>query len=614
MVRSVDVFNVLVEDLYFMEVRVGHEEFVFVVDGLVEWISVRVSINVFVFESSWPVPFIVAFYLFWVVWADDEVELVVGTFFGSGWEEEPSGETVVVIVVVYVEFLFALESTLDGLVQFMVSWVVMGVPVVVGIAFDDVLAILQFVSESVEFDKVQTVPGDVQFTIVFVEFRSNEYSDHGINWFLAGYVQFVGEWFVVQTFLASTNMERFLFEFFFGVVDGVGEVGVENVEVGDQWVEFSAGYFNTWEVKFFVFVRWKVRLVFLEVHDDLLEELVEDWVTKRGFEVFEDRWSKLVFIQRIVRVAKEVTSEELEGSVELGVWRIWVGFDQISQDFKAMFVIKINFLSVFGVNESLVDGIADPSFVILDEGVRPGVFLVVESVALVSVVVFVVQMYVGRPAWEFQTVGVLEGWIVSSFDFVIVVEVWDFSVSFSNTFQVITGQDLLMDVVELFSAVWVLDVEFFGIHPEGIVQVVVVVERVYTNIFSEVREVLFWVQVHVPASVVGVNGVSLVSAAFLVFTMVQLLVFLGFVDDFGWEEVIWVDFVDWWQDETFGVLTVDDGNRQGIYVHAFVDMFTCPPGGLVESFPVLGVVEDLEESDSFLQLIFVEDGEDFSFG
>ncbi|XP_036327472.1 kelch-like protein diablo [Rhagoletis pomonella] len=72
--------------------------------------------------------------------------------------------------------------------------------------------------------------------------------------------------------------------------------------------------------------------------------------------------------------------------------------------------------------------------------------------------------------------------------------------------------------------------------------------------------------------------------------------FLGSVDEFAVEEVLWEDFVDGGQDETLEVIAVDDGQSKSVNEHAFVDMDASPSNILLEGFPILGVVEVVEES------------------
>lgn len=61
----------------------------------------------------------------------------------------------------------------------------------------------------------------------------------------------------------------------------------------------------------------------------------------------------------------------------------------------------------------------------------------------------------------------------------------------------------------------VLDVEFFSVHPEWIVDMIIVHVRVDTYIFHVVGEGLFPMQVQVAAGIVGVDVVVVGNSVFL---------------------------------------------------------------------------------------------------
>jgi len=271
--------------------------------------------------------------------------------------------------------------------------------------------------------------------------------------------------------------------------------------------------------------------------------------------------------------------------------------------------VQVDAFAFFGVNETMIDGITDSAFVIFD-------FLDAEHVVFtgegVGFIVWVVhQVAVGWSVWEFKSVLVTHGWVVSSLDWFFPVEDRDGSVTVGQAFHVVTSQQLLVDVVVQFSATILVETIFFTTEPEWVVQVEVVVESVKTYIFVVVAQfMVFWVSVDVPSRVIGVDVVFV----FLVSLVTAILhfVFVSFVDDFAVDEVVWVDFVDWWENKSFAVITVEDSNMHGIYEHTFVDVFAGPACGLVEGFEILGVVEDMEQSDGLVTVFFVEDGEYFT--
>lgn len=85
-----------------------------------------------------------------------------------------------------------------------------------------------------------------------------------------------------------------------------------------------------------------------------------------------------------------------------------------------------------------------------------------------------------------------------------------------------------------------------------------------------------------------------------------LLVFLSLVDDFSWEEVVRIDFINRRENDSMGVWTVDDSDGEGVNINTFVYMVASPDCALIESIPVFGVIQDFEESYSVLKMIFVE--------
>jgi hypothetical protein len=432
---------------------------------------------------------------------------------------------------------------------------------------------------------------------------------------------------VVETVLTCPDLHFFVFLFLRSDVDGVAQIGIEVIEVGHQTVEFDVLHFNTLVVQILFGVRGKTSLVPLEVQNDPLVELVESGVAERGFVVFQGGRSDMVLVQRLVGVSQKVASVDVEGSVVVPVGGVRVGLDQVSKNVDSVFAVQVDSLAVvllrdqsnlvvieiwgtYGVDVAPVDGLTDSPLVILDVGVAVGVLVV--TVPLSIVVEVFVQMGIVGPGWELQTVGVLQRWVVTSLEGYFVVEGLDFTETIGQTFQVVPGQDLLVDVVVLFATLVMFVVEILTTQPMGIVDVVVVVESIDANIFGEVRQRLFRVQVQVVTRIVSPDGVTIVVAMFLstlvdLLSVVLLFVPVRLLDDFVVVEVVRIDFIDWRKDNSVSVRTVDDGNREGIQVHSLVDVLAGPNCSIVEGFEVFGVVEELVQSDSLLQVLFVED-------
>ncbi|CAG9111354.1 unnamed protein product, partial [Plutella xylostella] len=171
-------------------------------------------------------------------------------------------------------------------------------------------------------------------------------------------------------------------------------------------------------------------------------------------------------------------------------------------------------------------------------------------------------------------------------------ELGDLSETVGQTLHVVTGQELLVEVVE--SLATTLGEGAGGLvvlHPEGEDGVEVVVEGVQTDVLGEVGDLLLLVVEVGPAGVVSQHGVNVVFVGDSVFLsdlgLDEALLHLGaadLVDDVSVEEVVGVDLVGSGQDH-------QDGVGAGVHEHALVDPDAGPGGGLVEGLKVLGVVE-----------------------
>lgn len=171
-----------------------------------------------------------------------------------------------------------------------------------------------------------------------------------------------------------------------------------------------------------------------------------------------------------------------------------------------------------------------------------------------------------------------------------------------------------MGVIEVLSAPVLLQVELFSVHPEGIVQVEVVVEAVKADILGEVGQFLLLVVVHIPPGVVAVNDDSVsfsgmdmggdVLATLLHLDLVSL------VHDFIAEEVVWVDLIRRGEDNSLGIGAVEHGDAQDIDEHLHVEVLAGPACSVVEGFVVLGVVQNLEKGHSLVHVVNICGRED----
>lgn len=152
----------------------------------------------------------------------------------------------------------------------------------------------------------------------------------------------------------------------------------------------------------------------------------------------------------------------------------------------------------------------------------------------------------------------------------------------------------------------------FASQPEWIISVEVEVVCVQTDILGEIRNFLFLIiEVEVLGEVVvesvGVIFVvdAVVFSEFVVVNISLLFNELGLREDIAADEVEGIDFIRSGEDESTAVFTVEESYGEGVDEDALVHEFTSPASCFVEGLEVLGIVEEVEESDSFFPM-FVE--------
>lgn len=450
-----------------------------------------------------------------------------------------------------------------------------------------------------------------------IVFGSDENANHDIAGFVRNEVDLVVEGFVVQSVLTSLDYDVF---FVFADSDGAADVDIEVIEIRDEFVDVDGIDFNAGEDEFFALVIRKMTLVSEEDLSDGSQDAVVQGIAEDGFVVFQYTRSDVVSVMMIDDVSENLNGQMVEFSVVSVVDGVDGGLDHVSEDVDSANVVDGNLLSLFGVNVSEIDGVEDPSFEVLDEPYFVGVVFV--------------GFYVIGANGEVLAVGVTKTGIVSVFDFIVEVEGVDIEKIVGKTFEEVTSQDLLVVVIEEFSASF--GVVFVGlVHPEGIIEVEVVVVSVEGNVFREISETVFGMSVEVVIVVVLIFVIVVV--VFVLFDFVHLVgvviiigVEVGFVDgdddflggvedgfvhagfvcllnDFGVDEEMGVDLVRWRKDKAAGVLTMEDGYGESVYVLSGVHVNASPACGLVESVKILSVIKQVEEGDDFFLVLFVED-------
>lgn len=359
--------------------------------------------------------------------------------------------------------------------------------------------------ETVEFNHqspLLVVAEDTSFAVVL---GSNEYADHGINTLVGVNIDLVGERLVVHAELSGLDNE-----FLLRLVDvyGAGDVKVKLFEVGDELFNLNGVNLDSLEDQLFAQVAGEVGLVTKEQARDSGQETVVYGITKEGLVVLNDAGNLLVSVD----VSKDLERQLVELAVEVVVDGINSGFDELSKKVNAVFFSKLYLFAGLGNQVTVVNGITNAGLEVVDQ--------------LDFVIVELVDVSVVSADGEFFTIGVTEVGFVSLFDGLIPVEDIDINEVVGETFQDVTGKDLLVSVVEKFTTV-LLVVSVGGVHPEGAVHVQVVVVGVQSNVFSEVGNSVFFGAV--VEGVVTID-VALVGIVFLVVGVLVVGVHASLVD------------------------------------------------------------------------------------
>lgn len=60
------------------------------------------------------------------------------------------------------------------------------------------------------------------------------------------------------------------------------------------------------------------------------------------------------------------------------------------------------------------------------------------------------------------------------------------------------------------------------------------------------------------------------------------------IDGFGWDEPVREDFLDRWKSDTFAVISVDNGNGEGVGEKTLIHCVSCLGGELDEVIKIIG--------------------------
>lgn len=207
-------------------------------------------------------------------------------------------------------------------------------------------------------------------------------------------------------------------------------------------------------------------------------------------------------------------------------------------------VTEINFVAILCDQESFVDNITEASLVVGNLG---------DVVITFGVCTDVIVVGAHR---ECQAIVVTEVAEVTGLNWMVPFELVDRSQIVGETFHVITGQQLLMNVQVFLAAVNLVHFGVLEVQPESIIHLEEVVVCVQANIFSEVRQFVVLVHLVIVVQVIVIHGVhvslilvddvSFFCAVFVVFVSLDLSVHLvidALSDQFTAEELEWHNLI-----------------------------------------------------------------------
>jgi len=365
--------------------------------------------------------------------------------------------------------------------------------------------VLTLVRESVEFNHQSPLLVEAQDTAFRVVFGTNEDSDGGVNSLVRSNVDFVREGLVVHAELSGLDDEFF---FRFVQVYSVADVKIELLEVGNELFNIDGFDLDAGEDKFFTEVFGHQRLVTEEETVDSGQKTVVDWVTENSLEVLSYAGNILVAID----AAEDLERQVVKFSVEVVVDRVNGRFDKVSNVVHTAGFGQLNLFTGLSEDESEVNSVTNARFKIFNQ--LDFIFIDLGKVSVVST------------DGELNTIGVTKVWVVSLFNGQLVVNNIDIEKIVGETFKDVTSQELLVSVVEKFTTTFGL-VSVGGVHPEGAVQVKVVVVSVEGDVFGEVSKA--FLSSAVVKGVVTVN-VALVGVVFFVVNVVVIRVETSLVD------------------------------------------------------------------------------------
>ena len=657
-------------DLDILEVHVGHKEVVFINDAI-EGIAERQVINVTHTRANAARVAVVIGGVRHVIsgeWSDIEEELHGHALVPALRQQQTIGEAAVRLANVQREFVFAIKGHHDVVIQFSISGAILDGPgEIVSAALDAVLANNNLINEFIQFHEVFTVISQGDEFAVFVDLGAQEHANDNLLSLIRFNFKGEIEWLVVQTHLTSKQSlipNEFAIYKLELIIHQVADIKVHQIEVGYQVADLNVGDLNSREGQLFVSVRSQMVLEAIEDIGNLLVEHVEHGIAHHGLEVQEHM--RIDLKVGIINMAEVHMRKNIPVAEEVFVEGVNIALQIIANVLNGFGFAQINELAIVGVIETGINHIVDAleGAVDLIEHIKVGIsghFVVVLAVAEANTVVghqlgiiAVFDFMIPAEFGNFAKAMRQTFHVVARQQLLHIVDPVFTTTILAQTEVLAVQEESIVHVevvpvgipVQIFGKVRQARVFVEVLHIAGVVHghveglhaaehgvplgiLIEFIDVVAQNVL--VNAVPVFTQAHQLPPLPGLEVLDIeVVAAEVLVVLVEDIVeflfvlavlapgieieFLSFVHEFAVEEVLREDFIDGRQDQAIEVITMNDGQSQGIDEHAFVDMNACPGNVLLEGLPVLGVVEVVEETPGLIVVGLDQSAKELTLG
>ena len=148
-------------------------------------------------------------------------------------------------------------------------------------------------------------------------------------------VEFLGHLRLLESLLGQIN------------IDSVAHIGVEIIKVGVKFIDLDIVNLEAIIVQLLVGVDGQFGGELVVVIDDAVVQLIENWISQAGIELFQGSW-QIVVVQTLTEIvsAQVHLGEEFEVFVELDVLAISISVDEVSKIVDSLWLGHINLSSV----------------------------------------------------------------------------------------------------------------------------------------------------------------------------------------------------------------------------------------------------------------------------